>query len=61
MSAIRVGSLDELEEKGRIVTTKGPVPIVVFYDQGQVHAVDNRCPHMGFPLHRGEAVFEEEG
>ncbi|NKB72438.1 MAG: Rieske 2Fe-2S domain-containing protein [Candidatus Latescibacteria bacterium] len=53
MSAIRVSTLDELKEKGQIVTTKGPVPIVVFYDQGQVHAVDNRCPHMGFPLHRG--------
>jgi hypothetical protein len=25
----------------------------VFADGDDVHAVDNRCPHMGFPLHRG--------
>ncbi len=25
----------------------------MFYDNGAVHAVDNRCPHMGFPLSRG--------
>ena len=25
----------------------------LFADGGEVHAVDNRCPHMGFPLHRG--------
>ena len=29
------------------------MPIVVFYSEGDLHAVDNRCPHMGFPLHRG--------
>ena len=27
--------------------------IVVFVDEGKVFAVDNRCPHMGFPLDRG--------
>ena len=25
----------------------------VFWDGGQAYAVDDRCPHMGFPLHRG--------
>jgi nitrite reductase/ring-hydroxylating ferredoxin subunit len=25
----------------------------VVFDAGQVFALDNRCPHMGFPLHRG--------
>ena len=47
------GSLDEIKLKGRTVVSSGPVPIVVFYSEGDLHAVDNRCPHMGFPLHRG--------
>ena len=27
--------------------------LALFFHKGRVHAVDNRCPHMGFPLHRG--------
>ena len=27
--------------------------MLVLVDQGQVFALDNRCPHMGFPLRRG--------
>ena len=30
-------------------------PILVIYDRGRVFALDNRCPHMGFPLERGSA------
>ena len=53
-AAANVGSLESLKEKGVIVVTEGEGPIAIFYhDDGQVHAVDNRCPHMGFPLHRG--------
>lgn len=51
---IRVASVDELKEKGSIVVNGHDGPIAVFHHgDGQVHAVDNRCPHMGFPLHRG--------
>jgi len=28
-------------------------PLALFSVGSQVYAVDNRCPHMGFPLHRG--------
>ena len=28
-------------------------PVVLFFNDGDVRAVDNRCPHLGFPLHRG--------
>src|SRR5229473_2684339 len=28
-------------------------PILVVHDKGRVFALDNRCPHMGFPLDRG--------
>ena len=27
--------------------------IVLFYFNSKVYAIDNRCPHMGFPLNRG--------
>ena len=27
--------------------------MLVVYDKGRVFALDNRCPHMGFPLDRG--------
>ncbi len=26
---------------------------MIFHDHGKIFAVDNRCPHMGFPLDRG--------
>jgi nitrite reductase/ring-hydroxylating ferredoxin subunit len=47
------GSLDELKAKGRLVVHGGHRPILVIYDRGRVFALDNRCPHMGFPLERG--------
>jgi len=49
----RVASLDELEEKGRIVVGVEGNTVCLLLEGGEVHAVDNRCPHMGFPLHRG--------
>ncbi len=27
--------------------------IALFYHNSKVYAIDNRCPHMGFPLNRG--------
>jgi nitrite reductase/ring-hydroxylating ferredoxin subunit len=47
------GSLDELKAKGRLVLHGVHRPILVIYDRGRVFALDNRCPHMGFPLERG--------
>jgi nitrite reductase/ring-hydroxylating ferredoxin subunit len=47
------GSLDELKAKGRLVLHGDHRPILVVYDRGRVLALDNRCPHMGFPLERG--------
>ena len=47
------GSLAELRAKGRLVVRGGHRPILVLYDRGRVSALDNRCPHMGFPLDRG--------
>jgi nitrite reductase/ring-hydroxylating ferredoxin subunit len=50
---VRAFPLTELPEMGsRTVTIEGHV-IVVFQTIVGVFAVDNRCPHMGFPLDRG--------
>ena len=50
---IRAGSLQQLKERGCMVVTGGGHAIAVFHHDGEVYAVDNRCPHMGFPLDRG--------
>ncbi|MEE8270258.1 MAG: Rieske 2Fe-2S domain-containing protein, partial [Alphaproteobacteria bacterium] len=50
---IHVGSIEELKAKGRMVVAGKRCPLLVIYDNGKVHALDNRCPHLGFPLHRG--------
>jgi nitrite reductase/ring-hydroxylating ferredoxin subunit len=50
---IHVGSLDDLKAQGRKVVKGRHCPLLVIYDQGEVHALDNRCPHLGFPLHKG--------
>jgi nitrite reductase/ring-hydroxylating ferredoxin subunit len=50
---VLAGRLEELKAKGRIVLHGGHRPILVIYDRGRVFALDNRCPHMGFPLERG--------
>src|SRR5215211_6784483 len=50
---VRAASLGELQEAGRLVVHVDGNTICLFADGDAVHAVDNRCPHMGFPLHRG--------
>jgi nitrite reductase/ring-hydroxylating ferredoxin subunit len=50
---VPVGSLEELKARGRLVLHGSHRPILVVYDRGRVFALDNRCPHMGFPLERG--------
>jgi nitrite reductase/ring-hydroxylating ferredoxin subunit len=47
------GSLDDLKAKGRLVLHGNHAPLLVVCDGGRVFAIDNRCPHMGFPLERG--------
>jgi nitrite reductase/ring-hydroxylating ferredoxin subunit len=50
---IRVGPLDEIKQRGCMVVSGAGHTLAVFHHNGQVYAVDNRCPHMGFPLDRG--------
>src|SRR5438034_6054028 len=50
---VRAASLAELRASGRLVVHVDRHAVCLFVDGDEVHAVDNRCPHMGFPLHRG--------
>jgi len=50
---ILAGPLADLLQR-KFAVVQGPDrPIAVFAHDGKVSAVDNRCPHLGFPLHRG--------
>jgi len=50
---LRIGTIEEVRQKGVLVVAGPYCPIAVFYHEGRIFAVDNRCPHMGFPLHKG--------
>lgn len=48
-----VADLADLQAR-KVVVARGPDrPIAVFAHGERISAVDNRCPHLGFPLHRG--------
>src|SRR3954471_25057761 len=50
---VYAGNLEELKAKGRLVVRGRHTPILLVRNGGRVFALDNRCPHMGFPLDRG--------
>ena len=50
---VRATSLEELRAAGRLVVHLDGHTLALFHDGDRIHACDNRCPHMGFPLHRG--------
>jgi nitrite reductase/ring-hydroxylating ferredoxin subunit len=47
---IHAGNMEAIKQDGAKVVKGG---IAVFYHENAVYAVDNRCPHLGFPLHMG--------
>lgn len=50
---IRAAGIQEVRANGRLLVQADGHAIVLFVQGDQIYAVDNRCPHMGFPLHRG--------
>ncbi|HEX4123987.1 MAG TPA: Rieske (2Fe-2S) protein [Tepidisphaeraceae bacterium] len=50
---VHVGSIADVERAGSMVVKGTDRPIVVIAHLGKVYALDNRCPHLGFPLHKG--------
>ena len=49
----RAATLDELGPAGCKTVALDGRTIVLWRSDGHVYALDNRCPHMGFPLDRG--------
>lgn len=47
------GSFDDLRSEGHLVTKVGKHPVAVFWHEERAWAIDDRCPHLGLPLHRG--------
>lgn len=50
---VRAARLSDLDASGCVTTTVEGHTLALFDYGGQVYAVDNRCPHMGFPLNQG--------
>ena len=50
---ILAGTLDDIKDRGCTVVTGAGQTIVVFAQGDEIYALDNRCPHMGFPLSQG--------
>lgn len=50
---VRAARLEEVRSAGRLSLQLDGHAIVLFSQGDQVLALDNRCPHMGFPLDRG--------
>ncbi len=49
----QVARVEALEQAGHLTVQAGEQTLALFLHEGSVHAIDNRCPHMGFPLDRG--------
>ena len=49
----RAASLAELQEKGMTAVRGDDRTLLLCSHEGKVFALDNRCPHMGFPLSKG--------
>lgn len=50
---VRAARLADLEKNGLLTVPLNGHTLAIFHHQGRVYAIDNRCPHMGFPLNRG--------
>jgi nitrite reductase (NADH) small subunit len=57
----RIASIEEVPEKGVVLSQAGDLVIGVFKVKGKLYAYENRCAHQGGPVCRGDIVgrFEE--
>src|ERR687891_2482705 len=53
---VHAASLADVRAAGRLVVHVDRQTLCLFAEGDGVYAVDNRCPHMGFPLHRGSVA-----
>src|SRR6201998_1172690 len=50
---VRAAQLAELRSAGCLPVQLEGHTLALFLHDNKPYAVDNRCPHLGFPLHRG--------
>src|SRR3954451_5859466 len=50
---VYVGTIEDVLARGCVQVSGGGFGLAVFAHEGRFYALDNRCPHMGFPLSRG--------
>lgn len=48
---VRAAKLADVQDSGSLLLHLEKYTIALFYSGNKVYAIDNRCPHMGFPLH----------
>jgi nitrite reductase/ring-hydroxylating ferredoxin subunit len=49
----RAASLKDLKTERMLVVSGADRPVLLCWSEGRPFALDNRCPHMGFPLSKG--------
>lgn len=50
---VPVAQVSEVKAAGVMVVHAEGYAIALFHHNDKIYAIDNRCPHMGFPLHKG--------
>ena len=53
MAFTRVASISEIPEDGGLQVSLGELELGLFRVDGELYALDNVCPHAGFPLSEG--------
>jgi len=54
MKTVAVARIDQIPDEGALVVNVGEEEVALFKCSGELHAVDNVCPHRGGPLAEGE-------
>lgn len=60
MKWIEAASVARLTKEGRVLFRHGKRQIALFSVGGKIYAVDNRCPHEGYPLLQGSVDEDRE-
>jgi nitrite reductase/ring-hydroxylating ferredoxin subunit len=50
---VPAAALEDIRRRGYLTVQVQGQTVALFYHNDRVYAVDNRCPHMGFPLDKG--------
>lgn len=50
---LEIGDITDFQERSPTIINANGHAIGIFYHNDTFHAIDNRCPHMGFPLTNG--------